>query len=464
MIKLCVFDLDGTTAYTLESIAYYGNKTLNKYGRQLLPVSGYRKLVGGGALGLFRNMSAIPGYEDIPAEEMAPLWTEMYRNDPLYLTKAYDGIVRMLEDLKKAGIPACILSNKPDVLVKRISGALFGDLIASAEGAAPGRALKPDTSELKKIIQQYGATPDECLYVGDSSIDMKTGSRAGALTCGVNWGYGDLIELLENGADFIAHAPSDITKTALTGTPESPIKKESGKNMKKLICFDLDGTLTQHRSPLEKDNKDLLDALGKKYKLIMVGAGNCPRIYGQMGEYPIDIIGNYGMQESAIIDGEFRIVRTDKTYPDRDYFIKTTNYLREKYGYTEFRGESVEFHESGMVTFPLIGTKALIEDKLSFDPDRSKRRAMYEEVCALFPDYSVYIGGTSSFDFSAKKYNKYDAIMTYAAVHGTEKDEILYVGDDFADGGGDSHVRIYGMDYVEITDYRKTPEKLAYLL
>ena len=234
--------------------------------------------------------------------------------------------------------------------------------------------------------------------------------------------------------------------------------------MKKLICFDLDGTLSQHRSPLEAENRSLLDRLSKKYKLIMVGAGNCPRIYRQMCEYPIDIIGNYGMQESVVRDGRFEIIRTSHSNPDRDYFLKTTDMLREKYGYTEYKGEPVEFHESGMVTFPLLGTAADIADKLAFDPDRSKRRAMYPEVLSLFPDYSVFIGGTSSFDFSERKYNKYDAIMTYAAKFGIEKEDILYVGDDFADGGGDSHVRIFGLDYIEVDDYRKTPETLAYLL
>ena len=234
--------------------------------------------------------------------------------------------------------------------------------------------------------------------------------------------------------------------------------------MKKLVCFDLDGTLSQHRSPLEEANRRLLDRLREKYKIIMVGAGNCPRIYKQMGEYPIDIIGNYGMQESVAEDGNFRIIRTSYSKPDRDYFLKTTAALREKYGYTEYKGEPVEFHESGMVTFPLLGTAAAIEDKLSFDPDRSKRRVMYPEVLSLFPGYSVFIGGTSSFDFSEKKYNKYDAIMIYAAEHGYAKDEILYVGDDFDEGGGDSHVRIGGMDYVKITDYRKTPEALEFLL
>lgn len=225
--------------------------------------------------------------------------------------------------------------------------------------------------------------------------------------------------------------------------------------MKKLICFDLDGTLTQHRSPLSDESRALLDELKKNYKVIMVGAGNCQRIYNQMQGYPIDIVGNYGMQESKIIDGEFCIIRTDKTEPDRAFFTEKCNYLRKKYGFNDYRGEAIEFHPSGMVTFPLIGTEALIEDKLKFDPDKSKRRAMYAEVLDIFKDYSVFIGGSSSFDFSGKKYNKYDAVMTYAAENGYKKEEIFYVGDDFEDGGGDSHVRIGGIDYVNITDYRK---------
>ncbi len=66
--------------------------------------------------------------------------------------------------------------------------------------------------------------------------------------------------------------------------------------MKKLICFDLDGTLTQHRSKLESENRAVLDRLKEKYNIVIVGAGNAPRIYAQTCEYPIDVIGNNGMQ------------------------------------------------------------------------------------------------------------------------------------------------------------------------
>lgn len=233
--------------------------------------------------------------------------------------------------------------------------------------------------------------------------------------------------------------------------------------MKKLICFDLDGTLTQHRSKLEEKNRQVLDKLKEKYKLLMVGAGGAERIFSQMQEYPIDILGNYGMQESRMIDGKFTIVKQVVSQPNKEFFKEKIEYLRKKYGYTEYKGESIEFHSTGMVTFPLLGTKADIADKIAFDPTRAKRRVLYPEVLEIFNNYAVYIGGSSSFDFAEKQYNKYDAIMMYAKENGYKKEEILYVGDDFGDGGGDSHVRIFGLDYVEITDYTALEEKLSFL-
>jgi len=167
------------------------------------------------------------------------------------------------------------------------------------------------------------------------------------------------------------------------------------------------------------------------------------------------------MQESKIVDGKFVLVREEVAPVDQAFFIEQCDYLRKKYGYTEFKGEAVEFHATGMVTFPLLGTKADIADKVAFDPTREKRKVLYPEVLEIFKDFTVYIGGSSSFDFSAKRFNKYDAIMKYAEENGYAKDEILYVGDDFGDGGGDSHVRLGGMDYVEITDYRKLDEAMS---
>jgi hydroxymethylpyrimidine pyrophosphatase-like HAD family hydrolase len=111
-----------------------------------------------------------------------------------------------------------------------------------------------------------------------------------------------------------------------------------------------------------------------------------------------------------------------------------------------------------------LGSGAKVEDKVVFDPDRSKRRVLYDEILSLFPEHVVYIGGSSSFDFAPKQYNKYDSIMRYAEENGYSKEEILFVGDDFGDGGGDSHVRIYGLDYIQVDDYTQTPRLLSFLL
>ncbi|MBO5879249.1 MAG: phosphomannomutase, partial [Clostridia bacterium] len=62
----------------------------------------------------------------------------------------------------------------------------------------------------------------------------------------------------------------------------------------KLIAMDLDGTLTQHKTPLSKEHREILFALSKKYKLLMVGAGMCRRVFEQMERFPIDVLGNYG--------------------------------------------------------------------------------------------------------------------------------------------------------------------------
>ena len=233
---------------------------------------------------------------------------------------------------------------------------------------------------------------------------------------------------------------------------------------KKLLCFDLDATLCQHRSPIPPANLNMLKTLESSYKCIMVGAGNAPRIYRQMGNYPIDIVANYGMQESTVTNGEFKIVRAVTNMVDRKFFREKTDYLRQKYGYTEYDGEPLEFHASGMVTFGLLGTKPAAEQKISFDPDRKKRRAMYKEVCEIFKDYSVYIGGSTSFDFAGPQYNKYDATLSWALRHGYKLEDIVFVGDDFADGGGDSHVRIKGMDHLVVTDFRKFPSVVSVLL
>ena len=178
--------------------------------------------------------------------------------------------------------------------------------------------------------------------------------------------------------------------------------------MLKVIAFDLDGTLTQHKTPLCDENRRALEALSQKYCLLMVGAGQVMRIFKQLGGFPIDIIGNYGLQFGKYnpMLKSIDIIRDLQLPCDHESVAKRIEQLREKYGFTQYAGESVEYHPSGCVTFPLLGTKAKQEDKLAFDPTRERRRAFYDDVVQTFSDYVVFIGGSSSFDFAPMPYDK----------------------------------------------------------
>ena len=232
----------------------------------------------------------------------------------------------------------------------------------------------------------------------------------------------------------------------------------------KVVAMDLDGTLTQHKTLLDDAHRETLVKLSKKYKLLMVGAGQVMRIFNQMGEFPIDILGNYGMQYGVYKDGKMEIVRDVVVPCDRDEITARVNYLREKYGFTEYAGDCVEFHPSGCITFPILGTKAKQEDKLAFDPDRAKRRRIYGEVAEIFKDYSVFVGGSSSFDMAPAPYNKYYALDLYCKENGFTHDQVVYIGDDYGQGGNDESVYRSDFNYITVEAYTDFMDAVKHLI
>lgn len=233
--------------------------------------------------------------------------------------------------------------------------------------------------------------------------------------------------------------------------------------MIKLIAFDLDGTLTQHKTPLEPENLAVLTALSRKYRLLMVGAGGCFRIFEQLGRFPIDVIGNYGMQYAKYDAAKktLDIVENHIVPCDRESVERRVTMLRERYGFTRYAGDNVQYHDSGCVTFPILGTTAVLTDKLAFDPDRKKRRAIYAEVCETFPEYNVFVGGSSSFDMAPKPFDKRYALDKYCAEYGFSPEEVLFAGDDYGPGGNDESVYLSKFGFLKVDDYRAFPTVIA---
>ncbi len=211
MIKLCVFDLDGTIADTITTIDYYANGALRAFNLPEIPRDRYKMLVGDGAVTLVERMLSEIGCDDKEIfEKVYDKYVNDYDKDFMYLTKVYDGVTELMDELSKRGIKIAVLTNKPEFTALKVVDILLGDRVDLCIGNSEGRPKKPDPTALFEILDNFNVTGDECLYIGDTSTDMKTGNGGKCHTVGVLWGFRDRYELEENNAEFIIEKPCEI--------------------------------------------------------------------------------------------------------------------------------------------------------------------------------------------------------------------------------------------------------------
>lgn len=215
LIQAVLFDLDGTLANTLVSIASFANEALADCGLPAIETDAYRYLVGNGRDTLIRRMLHTLGQpEDGDLfGRVGAAYDAAYAAEPLRLVTAYPHIPQLLEGLKDRGIPCAVLSNKPDDMTHAVVGGLFArDTFAVVRGQRDGVPKKPAPDAVFSILNTLGVEPAHCLYVGDTKVDMQTGKNAGAVTAGVLWGFRDEDELRANGADHIVGDPLELLK------------------------------------------------------------------------------------------------------------------------------------------------------------------------------------------------------------------------------------------------------------
>ena len=213
MIKACIFDLDGTLADTLESRAYVANEIMQKYGLKTLPTDNFRYYSGEGADMLMQRALKDAGDKElIHYEEGRRLYREMFAADPMYKVVPYEGMPETLKELKKRGIRLAVCSNKPHPAAVKVIAQLYGDDFDMVLGQSDAIRRKPAPDGPLMIAGKFGVRPEECMYVGDTSTDMKTGKAAGMFTVGALWGFRDREELNANGADLVAEHPTDLVK------------------------------------------------------------------------------------------------------------------------------------------------------------------------------------------------------------------------------------------------------------
>lgn len=213
MIKACIFDLDGTLANTLDSMAYVANEILRGMGLKEQPTENFKYYSGEGADMLVRRCLKDAGDPELTHfEECRALYRKKFDEDPLYKVVPYEGIRDTLQTLKNAGVKLAVCSNKPHIAAVKVIDKMFPGYFDLVIGQSDEIRRKPAPDGPLKAAQEFGVTPSECMYVGDTKTDMETGSAAKMHTVGVLWGFRDLQELENNGAEVIAEKPQDLLK------------------------------------------------------------------------------------------------------------------------------------------------------------------------------------------------------------------------------------------------------------
>lgn len=206
-----IFDLDGTLIDSLVDIAVAANRALEEFGFPTHPADAYRFFVGDGLAVLAQRI--VPDNATTEqAGEVAEQFKQFYEQSWDQTTRPYPGIIDMLELLAGHRINLAVLSNKPDDFTHIYVERFFPNVpFKPVFGNRPSIPKKPSPDAALAIVKILACNPSQCLFVGDTSVDIRTGSAAGMATMGVTWGFRGRAELEKSGADIIIDTPHQLT-------------------------------------------------------------------------------------------------------------------------------------------------------------------------------------------------------------------------------------------------------------
>lgn len=208
MIKLIVFDLDGTLLDTSQDIRNALNGSLKKFGLSEISLEQTTNYLGNGARKLVD--CAVAGKTD-KAQEVYADFCEKYADNENKLTKLYPHEAETLEYLSSKQNKLAIVTNKPQKATEKVFNEyLSGFGFCKVIGQTADFPLKPDPSSTLSIIEDLGFEKEECVFVGDGETDVATAVNAGIKCVSVLWGYRNRRQLEDAGADIFAEDYSEL--------------------------------------------------------------------------------------------------------------------------------------------------------------------------------------------------------------------------------------------------------------
>ena len=212
MIKLVVFDLDGTLLDTIEDLGDSVNEVLSARGYPEHTYDKYRLFIGDGMKKLILRALPSKAKEDpVLVSDVLAEYQAAYERNWRKKSCPYAGITNCLRELQTTGTRSAILSNKPHRFTEMCVSHLLSEFnFDKVYGEREGVPRKPDPAGALAICRELDILPQETMFVGDTSVDVLTGVRAGMMSVGVLWGFRGEEELRDSGAEHIISHPNKL--------------------------------------------------------------------------------------------------------------------------------------------------------------------------------------------------------------------------------------------------------------
>ena len=246
--------------------------------------------------------------------------------------------------------------------------------------------------------------------------------------------------------------------------------------MKKLIAFDLDGTLADSKSPAEPRMIEALSQLLDKIDVCVISGGKFLQFDKQLLSnlkakpeqlnrlHIMPTCGTRYYKYDAEKNDWHEVYAENFTQTQKDKIIDALNKGFDDLGYREKQvyGECIEDRGS-QVTFSVLGQdivdvlgKEGVRIKEEWDPDNKKKLELRDYIAPLIPEFEVRVGGVTSIDVTKKGIDKAYGMRKMMEVLGINKEDILFIGDRLQEGGNDYPVKAAGIDSLQISHWQET--------
>ena len=235
--------------------------------------------------------------------------------------------------------------------------------------------------------------------------------------------------------------------------------------MKKLIIFDLDGTLAKSKSPIDQEMAELLKSLLDVAQVSIISGGDWPQFQKQVLDHlpknslfqKLSILPTCGTKFYQYKDDWKELYEENFTVEEKKQILESLNEAikNSKLKIKKTWGEQIEDRGS-QITFSALGQEAPLAEKKGWDDDFAKRKKIVEPLKKSLKDFSIGMGGTTSIDITKPGIDKAYGINKLKEILNIEIPEMLFVGDALFEGGNDYPARSTGAKCIQVRDPEET--------